>query len=384
MKKTNGVVTKYVYGRGLIGEERHGEFSTYHFDSRGSTVAITDECGNVTDTFAYDTYGKVISRTGTRKVIFGNNGRDGVITEDNGLIYMRARYYSPEMKRFINADIISGSISQAVTLNRFAFANGNPVSFVDPFGLSADITESINSEAIFSILKKIKSNRDSKLASELLAMVLDQLLNFKNILVVNHTITKTIPVGLSTTITYSNSVESGSGNFNVGSIISDQLELAGSFSFPMGDNGSVSVDTDGTISIDIEYCANIDEHTMISASISANSDMSISAGYTVKTNDGYDNIVSTAIELNHKFQNTQKDPKKELTYDHTSEYEIDWGKALLAMLHVGFALYTTAIAAVAITETFGTGGVGIWNDGMAISAALNAWGKASQSLQAIG
>ena len=74
--------------------------------------------------------------TGTNKVIFSYNGRDGVITDDNGLIYMRARYYSPEMKRFINADIVAGEISNAVTLNRFAYANGNPVSFVDPFGLS--------------------------------------------------------------------------------------------------------------------------------------------------------------------------------------------------------------------------------------------------------
>lgn len=49
---------------------------------------------------------------------------------------MRARYYSPEMKRFINADIIPGKLSNAVTLNRFAYANGNPVSFIDPFGLS--------------------------------------------------------------------------------------------------------------------------------------------------------------------------------------------------------------------------------------------------------
>ncbi len=72
---------------------------------------------------------------GTSQVIFGYNGRDGVVTEDNGLIYMRARYYSPEMKRFINADIIAGSISNAVTLNRFAYANGNPVSNIDPFGL---------------------------------------------------------------------------------------------------------------------------------------------------------------------------------------------------------------------------------------------------------
>ena len=136
MKTTGGVVTKYVYGRGLIGEEVSGAFKTYHFDCRGSTIAITDATGNITDTFAYDTYGKLISRTGTSKVIFGYNGRDGVVTDDNGLIYMRARYYSPAMKRFINADVVAGAISNAITLNRFAYANGNPVSFVDPFGLS--------------------------------------------------------------------------------------------------------------------------------------------------------------------------------------------------------------------------------------------------------
>ena len=51
---------------------------------------------------------------------------------------MRARYYSPELKRFINADIIAGEISNAVTLNRYAYANGNPVSNIDPFGLSAE------------------------------------------------------------------------------------------------------------------------------------------------------------------------------------------------------------------------------------------------------
>ena len=153
MKTTNGVVTKYVYGKGLIGEEVSGAFKTYHFDCRGSTIALTDASGNITDTFAYDTYGKLISRTGTSKVIFGYNGRDGVVTDDNGLIYMRARYYSPAMKRFINADIIPGKLSNAITLNRFAYANGNPVSFVDPFGLTAERGISIASD-IFSFLDK--------------------------------------------------------------------------------------------------------------------------------------------------------------------------------------------------------------------------------------
>jgi len=138
-KTTNGITTKYVYGLGLIGEEKRGEFKTYHFDFRGSTVAITDQNGNITDTFQYDTYGKLISRTGGSFVIFGYNGRDGVVTDRNGLLYMRARYYSPDMRRFVNADIIPGEISNAITLNRFAYANGNPVSFVDPFGLSPDI-----------------------------------------------------------------------------------------------------------------------------------------------------------------------------------------------------------------------------------------------------
>ncbi len=138
VKTTNGTVTKYVYGMRLIGEETGGAFKTYHFDYRGSTVAITDSTGTVTDTFQYDTYGKQTARTGTSEVIFGYNGRDGVITDSNSLLYMRARYYSPELRRFINADIIAGEISNAITLNRYAYANGNPVSNVDPFGLSAE------------------------------------------------------------------------------------------------------------------------------------------------------------------------------------------------------------------------------------------------------
>ena len=101
-------------------------------------MAISDQTGTVTDTFKYDTYGKLTERTGSTDLIFGYNGRDGVVTDTNGLIYMRARYYSPELRRFVNADIIPGEIYQAVTLNRYAYANGNPVSNVDPFGLAAE------------------------------------------------------------------------------------------------------------------------------------------------------------------------------------------------------------------------------------------------------
>ena len=131
--------------------------ASYTYDKNGNVLTATDQNGTVTreydalnrvtkyiDTlgnvirYEYDTYGNLISRTGTSVVIFLYNGRDGVVTDSNGLIYMRARYYRPELRRFINADIIAGEISNAVTLNRYAYANGNPVSNIDPFGLSAE------------------------------------------------------------------------------------------------------------------------------------------------------------------------------------------------------------------------------------------------------
>ena len=53
------------------------------------------------------------------------------------------RRHSPELRRFINADIIAGEISNAVTLNRYSYANGNPVSNIDPFGRSAERGQTI-------------------------------------------------------------------------------------------------------------------------------------------------------------------------------------------------------------------------------------------------
>ena len=138
MRTVGTTVTKYVYGLGLISEETNNTVKVYHFDYRGSTVAVTDSTGTIMDTFEYDTYGKIIGRTGTSDIIFCYNGRLGVVTDNNNLIYMRARYYSSEMRRFVNADILHGKISDSTSLNRYAYVNGNPVSNVDPFGLSAE------------------------------------------------------------------------------------------------------------------------------------------------------------------------------------------------------------------------------------------------------
>jgi RHS repeat-associated protein len=147
---STGKTVYYIYGMGLIGsEDNSGNYSNYHYDYRGSTTAITNSAGSVTDRYTYGTYGDLLSHTGSSTSPFLYNGRDGVMAESNGLYYMRSRYYSPELKRFINADVLKGAISSSETLNQYAYANGNPVSMVDPFGTSAEpsISSSIANKA---------------------------------------------------------------------------------------------------------------------------------------------------------------------------------------------------------------------------------------------
>ena len=69
-------------------------------------------------------------------IIFLYNGEYGVSTDENGLYYMRARYYNPEIKRFINQDVLIGTIADSPSMNRYAYVHGNPISLADPFGLS--------------------------------------------------------------------------------------------------------------------------------------------------------------------------------------------------------------------------------------------------------
>ena len=53
-----------------------------------------------------------------------------------GLYYYGARYYDPELGRFISADTIVQSPYNPQTLNRYSYCSNNPINYVDPSGHS--------------------------------------------------------------------------------------------------------------------------------------------------------------------------------------------------------------------------------------------------------
>ncbi len=134
-------VETYYYGNGLIYEKSNDVgILVYHYNHLGSTTAVTDQAGKLVYSYDYGTYGELTTTTEystiAPKVRFLYNGQLGVMTDDNSLYYMRQRYYNPQIKRFINQDILTGSIGNSNSLNRYSYVEGNPVSYSDPFGLS--------------------------------------------------------------------------------------------------------------------------------------------------------------------------------------------------------------------------------------------------------
>ena len=136
----DGTQTQYYYGaEGLSAQYNSGtgKYYAYHYDNIGSTTLITEKDGHAVERFSYGTYGELLKAAIT-KIRFLYNGSYGVVTDSNGLYYMRARYYNPDIKRFINQDIKVGDIGSSQSLNRYAYCEGNPVSMVDPFGLCGE------------------------------------------------------------------------------------------------------------------------------------------------------------------------------------------------------------------------------------------------------
>ncbi len=104
MLTVNGVVTKFVYGLGLIGTETNDEFQTYLFDQYGNTIAVADQ--KQIKCFDRDVFGKYYSNEDTPLPLCLNKGYHGYIAVTDRLYFKNALFCCDMFSRPLNQNLL--------------------------------------------------------------------------------------------------------------------------------------------------------------------------------------------------------------------------------------------------------------------------------------
>ena len=119
-------------GTGLLSQTRSGTTSYFLQDGQGSTRALTNGSGTVTDTYSYTAFGELFNHTGstTNSYLYTGQQYDSL----TGLYSLRARYYNPALGRFLSQDTYPYNFSNPIELNRYVYTANNPINMADPSG----------------------------------------------------------------------------------------------------------------------------------------------------------------------------------------------------------------------------------------------------------
>lgn len=126
------VVAIYIYdGLRPLVMLRDGEVFFYHYDQRGSTVALTDSAGDLAASYVYSPFGRILNRSGQAANPFTWLGALGVMDDGDNIYFMRNRHYDALSGRFLQQDPVGFDGGT----NLYAYVGNNPINVVDPLGL---------------------------------------------------------------------------------------------------------------------------------------------------------------------------------------------------------------------------------------------------------
>jgi len=127
-------------GRGQVAEivrapSGADTISYVHTDPLGTVEVITDDDGDVVERRSYEAFGKRRDVTGTSP--YGSRGdyTGHELDEAFGLINMKARFYDPEIGRFIAPDPIIANPTSTQGINPYSYVSNNPATLIDPLGM---------------------------------------------------------------------------------------------------------------------------------------------------------------------------------------------------------------------------------------------------------
>jgi RHS repeat-associated protein len=120
----------YLYGLDIIAQQQ-SERLYYVHDGLGSVRQLLDSTGDVEANYAYDPFGvPVVGGDVSNPYQYTGEAWDGEVE----LLYLRARYYQPEVGRFVSKDPWPGDDQRPGTTNRYVYVMNNPANRTDPMG----------------------------------------------------------------------------------------------------------------------------------------------------------------------------------------------------------------------------------------------------------
>jgi RHS repeat-associated protein len=106
----------------------------YHQDHLGSSSVLSGNTGSQLEVNVHYPFGRTQTANPQAAFKVSNQFTGQVKDEETGLYYYGARYYDPELGRFIQADTIIPDLGNPQSYNRYAYVLNNPLKYVDPDG----------------------------------------------------------------------------------------------------------------------------------------------------------------------------------------------------------------------------------------------------------
>ena len=138
--KKNGVWQQYLYdGSGQLMAIRYKGADYYYIrDGLMCIIGLVDANGGAVVNYKYDSWGKLISITGSMSETLGKDNpyrfKGYYYDDETRMYYLKSSYYQPEICRFISADVYIATELNMNGSNMYNYCKNNPVMLIDSDG----------------------------------------------------------------------------------------------------------------------------------------------------------------------------------------------------------------------------------------------------------